>query len=327
MTDRPKATRLFQYDRWASPVRVAASALAGMIFCFRALAAEPEITLRDIRSIYARRAASVGSIHVWWEGSSTLLKGPSPHDNLTQSVDSESSGEAIIQGDSVWQRRTSGVLQVDKGVLAKGRARLTVATPSRGCRTYRRDGARGKISSMARSPITRSGTLACVLVGFVTATASKMIFDVPNIEILRREEREEGTVVVIGNTDYNDTRRQGATRWEWILSPALAYQMIENVEMLPDGGVVCRRRISYEEVPEFGHVPRSVRIITSTLANPELLRSVTSLTFRMRFNETVDPAVFDFTFPPGTRIFDAQLKINYVVGPTDALDDAGRRAR
>ena len=306
MTDRPMVTRLLQHGCWTSAVRAAAPALAGMTFCSWALAAGPEITLGHIREIYARRAARVRSIHISWEGTTTLMHAPSVG-KLSEPADLEESGETIVQGDSVSHRSEADSWSLSMGKVRKGGGGvlLQVATASGGYRSYRASNRSGSIASNASRPIMSSPELRYVLPSFVAAAAS-LILDVPNIAILRREEREEGNVVVIGNTDYNDPRFIGATRTERVLSPARDYQMIESVHMLPDGRPVSRCRISYVEDPEFGHVPRSIRIISSLLSAPEAISHVTELRFRMRFNEAVDPAVFDLTFPPGTTVRDAR---------------------
>lgn len=136
-----------------------------------------------------------------------------------------------------------------------------------------------------------------------------------DLAILRQEPEEGGrNLVVVGNMDYNNPTRGGATRYEDSFDPSRGLIPTRLRCLLPSGKPYYEVQIEYLPHPLVEYAPASA---TNNLMNSETGEIEESCTLRVEkieFGEPVAPAVFDLQFPAGTHVGDEISNLDYVVG-------------
>jgi hypothetical protein len=123
-------------------------------------------------------------------------------------------------------------------------------------------------------------------------------------------------LVHIGNSNYGPTDEipgfTSQARYEFWLDPARDYVPVRAATMYDAGGVKSMDTLEYVEHPVYGYLPSNATS-QSLLPNGDLWIVRDMIIEEFRFNEPVDPSVFEFEFPPGTKVNDKINKVMYVV--------------
>ncbi len=136
----------------------------------------------------------------------------------------------------------------------------------------------------------------------------------PNYNVLRQAASKAGSLVVIGNTDFNQTASSGATRHEYFLDPKTSYLPVRHAAMLPDGRILTDTQIEYKKDSKVGSVPSKVSINVLNTKSGKIERSIVATLVSIDFNSSIDPTILDLSFPPGTEVIDEIKEMVYKVG-------------
>jgi hypothetical protein len=122
--------------------------------------------------------------------------------------------------------------------------------------------------------------------------------------------------VHIGNSNYGPTDEipgfKGQGRFELWLDPGRDYMPVRQVTLYNSGGVKSLVDLEYVEHPVYGYLPSSA--LEKALRPDGDLWIVRSIVFKeFQFNAPVDPSVFEFEFPPGTKVLDEINGVRYVM--------------
>jgi len=147
----------------------------------------------------------------------------------------------------------------------------------------------------------------------------------PNLAVLREMDWEGKSVLIVGNTDYNDMLIDGrpvlgATRMEFYLDPSRGYLPVRYLHMLPSGIVVNDIQIKYADQSGVGFFPSLVSWQSNVPVSGELMNYATVQLSSLTLNEPIDPSVFDLEFPPGYTLVDEIREEEDIIGEPGSPD-------
>jgi hypothetical protein len=123
-------------------------------------------------------------------------------------------------------------------------------------------------------------------------------------------------LVHIGNSNYGAPVDipgfRSVGRYEFWLDPARDYMPVRQATLYESGGVKSLVDVEYVEHPVYGYLP-STALEKALLPSGDLwiVRNIVFEEFK--FNDPVDPSVFELEFPPGTKVNDKINKVMYVM--------------
>jgi hypothetical protein len=140
----------------------------------------------------------------------------------------------------------------------------------------------------------------------------------PAIEVLRTTRMNNSVIaLVVGNVDYNDTRKRGVVRREYYLDPAAEFLPIRSVSMYKDGRIKRDAIIEYgERIGPFS-VPTRMKMSVFD-EQGVLVTEMYDMTVReARINEPIDDDFFELDLPVGTMVSDELANIDYTITEDD----------
>lgn len=147
----------------------------------------------------------------------------------------------------------------------------------------------------------------------------------PRYGVLRRETTENGSYIVVGNTDYGDRSDSIGGRTEFFLDEQKEFAPVKIIVMTKEGETVAETQLSYKEDADGQQIPDHLRtLIMDWLPSSGKLflreageYSITDVVE----DSSITDETFDVEFPPDTRVYDAIIKTDYIVGRSAAFDD------
>lgn len=121
-------------------------------------------------------------------------------------------------------------------------------------------------------------------------------------QVLRHDIIDDHDMVVVGNTDYRSTTYIGATREEYFLDPRKDYLPVRLVSMSPSGEVFQDMRIDYRQDKKHGWLPVLVEWSITDGMTGLVTFTATAKLAKIEVGQALDPALFEFRFPAGTRV-------------------------
>ncbi len=278
-----------------------------------------DLTLDDILDRQQQRQSAIETLVLRCEGTRTLVRGQTDGEYPFEDVNLDKSYRVILKAGSSSIEMTADQWHFGKRSVDRGLEKIFVFDEKK------RIGKKHQVTSrngvIARHSLADGDGLLGILTMAYVPEPEYMTH--PRMAVIRKQMTQRGEAIVVGNTDYNQTELNGATRTEFYFD-AETLMPVRMTRMWPDGTVVVNVSVEYRDEQMKGLIPVSAK--ETWMKDNQIQESTEVTVSEFRINAPVEDSEFSLEFPPGITVSDRIAGVQYTIGPSGDGKNAPSRS-